>query len=88
MKTALPELVVRSCRARSAPVIAFTCNEPTVFLECMTDLAREAKRQGLRSILSSCGIMNEAPLKELCETLDAIMIDMKGHDESMKGDCS
>ncbi len=76
-----PELLVRSCRARSAPVIAFTYNEPTVFLEYMTDIAREAKRQGLRSVLISCGIMNEAPLAELCETLDAVKIDLKGYDE-------
>ena len=81
-----PSLIVRSSRAREAPVIAFTYNEPTVFVEYMTDIAREAKKQGLRSVLISCGIMNEAPLAELCETLDAIKIDLKGYDETFYRD--
>jgi len=81
-----PPLIVRSSRAREASVIAFTYNEPTVFVEYMTDIAREAKKQGLRSVLISCGIMNEAPLAELCETLDAIKIDLKGYDETFYRD--
>jgi pyruvate formate lyase activating enzyme len=81
-----PLLIVRSSRAREASVIAFTYNEPTVFVEYMTDIAREAKKQGLRSVLISCGIMNEAPLAELCETLDAIKIDLKGYDETFYRD--
>jgi pyruvate formate lyase activating enzyme len=76
-----PIQIVRSIRAREAAVIAFTYNEPTVFVEYMTDIAREAKKQEVRSVLISCGIMNEAPLAELCETLDAIKIDLKGYDE-------
>ena len=81
-----PSLIVRSSREREASVIAFTYNEPTVFVEYMTDIAREAKKQGLRSVLISCGIMNEAPLAELCETLDAIKIDLKGYDEAFYRD--
>ncbi len=63
---------------RAAPVIAFTYNEPTVFLEYLTDIARAAKPLGRRSVLVSCGFMNEAPLRELCGVLDAIKIDLKG----------
>ena len=81
-----PPLIVHASRAREASVIAFTYNEPTVFVEYMTDIAREAKKQGLRSVLISCGIMNEAPLAELCETLDAIKIDLKGYDETFYRD--
>jgi len=81
-----PALIVRSAQARQAPVIAFTYNEPTVFMEYMTDIAREAKKEGLRPVLISCGIMNEAPLAELCETLDAIKIDLKGYDETFYRD--
>jgi pyruvate formate lyase activating enzyme len=81
-----PSLIVSSARRREASVIAFTYNEPTVFVEYMTDIAREVKKQGLRSALISCGIMNEAPLAELCETLDAIKIDLKGYDETFYRD--
>ncbi len=70
-------------RAREigAPVLAFTYNEPTVFLEYFSDTAREAKKHGIRSVLVSCGFMNEEPLKEMIEVLGAIKIDLKGFSE-------
>lgn len=74
-----PASVVRTAQERTAPVIAFTYNEPTVFLEYMTDIARLARKKKTRSVLISCGFMNEAPLKELCQVLDAIKIDLKGY---------
>jgi len=73
-----PEQIVHAATARNAPVIAFTYNEPTVFTEYLTDIARVARQQGRRSVLVSCGFMNEAPLAEMCEVLDAIKIDLKG----------
>jgi pyruvate formate lyase activating enzyme len=73
-----PEQVVERARRRGAPVVAFTYNEPTVFTEYLTDIARAARRQGLRSVLVSCGFMTEAPLAEMIEVLDAIKIDLKG----------
>jgi pyruvate formate lyase activating enzyme len=74
-----PEKIVRSASACNAHVIAFTYNEPTVFTEYLTDIARDARKQGLRSVLVSCGFMNEAPLAEMCKVLDAIKIDLKGY---------
>jgi pyruvate formate lyase activating enzyme len=64
-----------------SPVIAFTYNEPTVFAEYLTDIARDAKKQGIRSVMISCGFMNEAPLTEMCDVLGAIKIDLKGYSE-------
>ena len=67
--------------ARRAPVISFTYNEPTVFLEYMADVAAAAKKQKLRCALVSCGFMNAEPLREMCGFLDAIKIDLKGYSE-------
>ena len=67
--------------ARGAPVIAFTYNEPTVQAEYMLDVARDARKRKLRSVMISCGFMNEAPLAEMCDALDAIKIDLKGYSE-------
>jgi pyruvate formate lyase activating enzyme len=69
---------VRGARRKHSAAIAFTYNEPTVFTEYLTDVARLARPEGLRSVLVSCGFMQEAPLTEMCETLDAIKIDLKG----------
>ncbi|MGC9976577.1 MAG: AmmeMemoRadiSam system radical SAM enzyme [Syntrophales bacterium] len=76
-----PEKIAGSASTSKARVIAFTYNEPTVFTEYMIDIARDAKKQGLRSAMISCGFVNEAPLAELCKVLDAIKIDLKGYSE-------
>jgi pyruvate formate lyase activating enzyme len=73
-----PAQVVAAAGEREAPIVAFTYNEPTVFVEYLTDIARAARSNGLRSALVSCGFMQEAPLREMCEVLDAIKIDLKG----------
>jgi pyruvate formate lyase activating enzyme len=76
-----PTQIVLAAQSRQAPVIAFTYNEPTVFFEYMVDIAREGRPQGLRHVLISCGFMNPEPLDELCQTLDAIKVDLKGFSE-------
>jgi pyruvate formate lyase activating enzyme len=76
-----PAGIVAAADENKAPVIAFTYNEPTVFTEYLTDIARDAKKKGIRSVLVSCGFMNEAPLTEMCGVLGAIKIDLKGYSE-------
>ena len=73
-----PERIVEAAAERAAPIVAFTYNEPTVFIEYLTDIARLARDQGLRTAMISCGFMNEAPLAELTGCLDALKIDLKG----------
>ncbi|MEW5981715.1 MAG: AmmeMemoRadiSam system radical SAM enzyme [Acidobacteriota bacterium] len=73
-----PAQVVAAAAAQQSPVVAFTYNEPTVFTEYLLDIAGLARKRGLRSVLVSCGFMNEAPLAEMCRALDAIKIDLKG----------
>lgn len=73
--------LVDNVKTTGAPIIAFTYNEPTVFTEYLLDIAKEAKQHNVRSVLISCGLMTEEPLKEMCETLAAIKIDLKGFSE-------
>jgi pyruvate formate lyase activating enzyme len=77
----VPPASLVSTAAREAPVVAFTYNEPTVQTEYVLDVARDARKRGLRSVMISCGFMNEAPLAEMCDALDAIKIDLKGFSE-------
>ena len=76
-----PETITDNAKQKNVPVIAFTYNEPTTFFEYMVDIARQAKKQKIRTALVSCGFMNPEPLKELCTVLDAIKIDLKGYSE-------
>ena len=74
-----PEQIARGAAQRQTPIVAFTYNEPTVFMEYLADIASQAKKLKLRNVLVSCGFMNSEPLKEMCSLLDAIKIDLKGY---------
>ena len=76
-----PADIAKAASGRHAPVIAFTYNEPTVFTEYLTDIARVAQKDRTRCVLISCGFMNEAPLAEICGLMSAIKIDLKGFDQ-------
>ena len=76
-----PARVASSASTSQVSIIAFTYNEPTVFTEYLLDIAREGRKRQMRSVLVSCGFMNEAPLAEMCGALDAIKIDLKGYSE-------
>jgi pyruvate formate lyase activating enzyme len=73
-----PGVMANRARARAAPVIAFTYNEPTVFTEYLLDIAREGKKKGIRCVIVSCGFMQERPLADMIAVLDAVKIDLKG----------
>ena len=73
--------VVDAAVRRGAPVVAFTYNEPAVFAEYALDIAAAGRARGLRSVMVSCGFMNERPLADLCRALDAVKIDLKGFSE-------
>jgi pyruvate formate lyase activating enzyme len=76
-----PAKIVGAASGRQSPIVAFTYNEPTVFLEYLADTAVLARKKKLRSVMVSCGFMNAEPLKEMCRLLDAIKIDLKGYSE-------
>lgn len=67
-------------QAGDAPIVAFTYNEPAVFAEYLIDIAKAVREQGRKTVLVSSGYVNEAPLADMLEVLDAIKIDLKGYD--------
>lgn len=76
-----PTELVNMARQRNVPVIAFTYNEPIVFIEYMYDIALVARRQGVRSVMISNGYIQKKPLLDLCQVLDGIKIDLKAFSE-------
>jgi pyruvate formate lyase activating enzyme len=76
-----PESVVQSTLRSGSQSVAYTYSEPTVFYEYMLDTAAKAREHGLRNAVISAGYINQAPLRELCRSVDAIKIDLKGFNE-------
>lgn len=57
--------------------IAFTYNEPVVWMEFMMATAAKAKEAGLSTVMVSNGYVNEKPLGDLVKLIDAFNIDLK-----------
>ena len=72
-----PEELVQTARRYGARSIAYTYNEPIVFIEYMLDSATLAKAQGVHSVMISNGYLNRKPLDDLCKQLSAIKVDFK-----------
>jgi len=61
--------------------IAYTYNDPTVFLEYAIDVAQAARERGIRSVAVTAGYISPAPRAELFSHMDATNIDLKGFTE-------
>ena len=79
-KEITPEQLVKECINSGCKIIAYTYNEPIIFYEYMLDIARLAKKAGLKNIIVCNGFINQEPLKELLKYIDAANIDLKSFD--------
>jgi pyruvate formate lyase activating enzyme len=75
--SAPPADIVRECRQRGVPTIAYTYSEPTIFYEYMYDIAELGHRDGIKSVAISSGYIEPEPLDALMRNLDAIKVDLK-----------
>ena len=74
------DIVDMTIKARS-PSIAFTYNDPVIFLEYAVAVAREARAMGLHTVAVTAGYINPEPRVEFFEHMDAANIDLKSFDE-------
>lgn len=77
-----PEQIVQMAFKRPGNIgVAFTYNEPIVWYEYMIDIARLAKKAGLKTVMVTNGFINKEPLIELLEVIDAFSVDLKAFNE-------
>jgi pyruvate formate lyase activating enzyme len=76
-----PEEIIKTCKEKNLKFVAFTYNEPTVFFEYMLDIAKLCKANNIKTVSVSNGQINEKPLRELIEYMDAFNIDLKAFNE-------
>ncbi len=75
LKEMSPEEVMEI--ARNYEGIAWTYNEPTIWHEFTLDVSKMAKKEGLYTVYVTNGYINEEPLREIGQYLDAMNIDVK-----------
>ncbi|MDX1593573.1 MAG: AmmeMemoRadiSam system radical SAM enzyme [Gammaproteobacteria bacterium] len=78
---ASPEKIARVARDLDCRSVAFTYNDPVIFLEYAVDVARACHEVGVRAVAVTAGYVCEEPRNEFFAHMDAANVDLKGFDE-------
>ncbi|MCB1691842.1 MAG: AmmeMemoRadiSam system radical SAM enzyme [Pseudomonadales bacterium] len=78
---ASPEMLAQAAAQLGCRSIAFTYNDPVIFLEYAIDCAIAAKEEGIASVAVTAGYVCDAPRREFFNHIDAANVDLKGFSE-------
>ena len=78
---ASPETLARAAVDLGCRSIAYTYNDPVIFLEYAIDVAKACREQGIRSVAVSAGYVTPEAGREFFAHMDAANIDLKGFTE-------
>lgn len=76
-----PELIAETALRLGCRSVAFTYNDPVVFMEYAIDVARACRARGLRAVAVTAGYVNPAPREVFFREMDAANIDLKAFSE-------
>ena len=72
-----PEEIVSAAKRNNCESIAYTYSEPTIFFEYAYDIAKHAKKEGIKNVFVTNGYITPEALREISPYLDAANIDLK-----------
>jgi pyruvate formate lyase activating enzyme len=79
---ASPEDVIEIAKKYSAPSIAYTYNDPTIFGEYVIDISRIGREEGIKSVMVTAGYIDKNARKDIYKFIDAANVDLKGFTEN------
>ena len=77
-----PEEIVAAAKQNNCKSIAYTYSEPTIFFEYAYDVAKLAKKEGLKNVFVTNGYISPEALKEIGPYLDAANVDLKSFSDA------
>jgi pyruvate formate lyase activating enzyme len=83
---ASPEDVARAARSLGCASVAFTYNDPVIFMEYAMDVADACRAVGIKSVAVTAGYMCDEPRREFYAHIDAANVDLKAFTESFYAD--
>ena len=78
MDQATPEQLVQAAEAYGARSIAYTYNDPVIFMEYAVDTAIAAHERDIKSVAVTAGYISEKPREVFFRHMDAANVDLKG----------
>ncbi|WP_367608184.1 AmmeMemoRadiSam system radical SAM enzyme [Legionella sp. W05-934-2] len=79
---AMPEDIAQAAKALHCASVAYTYNDPVIFMEYAMDTAKACHQLGIQAVAVSAGYINAEPRKEFYQYMDAANIDLKAFTES------
>jgi pyruvate formate lyase activating enzyme len=76
-----PDLIARAARDLGCRSVAYTYNDPVIFLEYAIDTAIACRELGIRNVAVTAGYVCEEPRRELFAHMDAANVDLKAFTE-------
>ncbi|MEZ4429360.1 MAG: AmmeMemoRadiSam system radical SAM enzyme [Nannocystaceae bacterium] len=81
MDAAAPEQLALAAARAGCRSVAFTYNDPTIFMEYAIDTAIACRERGIKTVAVSAGYICPAPRAELYRHIDAANLDLKAFTE-------
>ena len=78
---ATPSMIAEAAAITGCRSVAFTYNDPVIFLEYAIDTAIACHERGLRTVAVTAGYICEEPRAEFFRHMDAANVDLKGFTE-------
>ena len=78
---ATPEGIAVAARRLGCQSVAFTYNDPVIFLEYAVDIAQACHALDIRTVAVTAGYVSEGPREEFFVHMDAANVDLKGFTE-------
>jgi pyruvate formate lyase activating enzyme len=79
--SASPETLAETAVRLGCTGVAFTYNDPVIFMEYAMDVADACRERGIKAISVTAGYMCEEPRRELYRHIDAANVDLKAFTE-------
>ncbi len=74
---ATPDSIAKSAKMHGCRSVAYTYNDPVIFLEYAVDIAEACRRYGILSVAVTAGYLLPAARKEFFQWMDGANIDLK-----------
>ena len=78
---AAPQTIAKAAEQLGCRSVAYTYNDPVIFLEYAVDVADACHARGIKSVAVSAGYMTPEPREEFYRHMDAANIDLKAFTE-------
>ena len=75
---ATPQTIARAAQKLGCSSVAFTYNDPVIFMEYAIDIAKACHQLGIKTVAVTAGYINDEPRREFFKYMDAANVDLKG----------